>query len=222
MNMRLLTFLIVCALGACATASETNSPAQADTETLHAQVPEAWEQAINKHIGNLHVEEFLPPNSPVPWQQKLSYEALSGSGLPDPLTFVQGLAEQQSKLCNDFEDFNIFAGFENGYPSVVRILQCGENHRTHKPILTMIKVIRGNKALYIISRIWRLEKTPPQLADQQAEFPIDQAEVAAWSQILRSITLCDSSLAAHACTPKASPETSSPKAPSPKALSPKA
>lgn len=171
----------------------------ADSERLHAEIPETWVKVVDRQAGNLHIQEYLPPESPIPWQQKLSYEAMGGRGLPDPLVFVDGLAVEQKALCNGFEDTNIFVGFENGYPSVVRMLQCHENKRTGKPIVTMIKAIKGNAALYTVTRIWRLEPPVPQLQQPDTAVAPEKPEIAAWSQVLRRVQACDVNLDAHPC-----------------------
>lgn len=177
-------------LGGCAIAepSEPSEPAVLQDEHLKTEIPSGWVQVLNSKTPNLMISEYLPANSPDPWQQKLSIEAMSAPQLPDPLQFVDGWAFDQSKLCNDFEDLPIHAGYENGYQSVVRMLVCGENKRTGKPLVTMIKVIRGNEALYTITRIWRLESLPP-----------PQSEIAVWSNALSKTIACHPALAAHPC-----------------------
>ena len=62
-----------------------------------------------------------------------------------------------------------------------------------------LKVIQGNKALYTVTRIWRVEPPAPQLGEEAAASAIDEAQVAAWAQSLRTVQLCDDTLAAHRC-----------------------
>lgn len=181
-----------------------------ESEELRAEIPQGWVKVADKKVGSLHVAEYFPQDTPEQWQQKLSIEALSGADLPDPLEFAQGLAAEQADVCNDFADNSIFAGFENGYPTVVHMMQCGTSKRTGKALLTMLKVIQGNKALYTITRIWRLEpSTPPAAGAAEepdnankpapAKIAIAQDELAAWSATLRRIQVCDFALKAHAC-----------------------
>ena len=110
------------------------------------------------------------------------------------------MAEQQREHCDNFQNHTVFAGFENGYPTMVQILECGNNKRTNKPLVTMIKAVKGNAAMYVVTRIWRLEPPPPQLDERQVtQLPMDPQELAAWSAILRDIKLCDAALLAHPC-----------------------
>jgi hypothetical protein len=177
-----------------------NSAQASDTERLMAQVPDGWIKGVDKTLPNLQITEYFPPETKDEWIQKLSYEAMSGDGLPDPIEFTNGMAEQQSEFCDDFQNSTIFAGFENGYPTMVQILECGSNKQTKKPLVTMIKAVKGNAALYVVTRIWRLEPPPAQLDKSQIkQLPIDAEELAAWSATLRDIRVCDAALLAHPC-----------------------
>ncbi|XOV84170.1 MAG: hypothetical protein ACFHXK_03420 [bacterium] len=188
-------FVCLLVLAGCTT---TSAPVKAEkSERLNAEIPVGWTVAVSRTVGDIQVAEYYPPGSTEDWQQKISVEALSGADLPDPIIFTQGLAEQQSRACNRFSTNPIFAGFENGYASVVQMMQCGDNKHTGKDVVTVVKVIRGNDALYTVTRIWRLDPPPPPLAPETIH--LDQNELAAWSQALRSIQVCDPALAEHPC-----------------------
>ncbi len=186
-----LTLLSMLALSACA----WSAASEVETEQLTAEVPQGWVKVIDRKAGTLHLAEYYPQGSGEDWQQKLTVEALSGTDLPDPIVFAHGLAAEQRKVCDHFSDDSVFAGFENGYPTVVHMMQCGVSKRTGKALVTMLKAIRGNKAFYTITRIWRLPPT-----GEPGEIPLDDAELGAWSQSLREVKVCDASLQAHACT----------------------
>lgn len=179
---------MLAALCLSGTATQSARAEVTAAEHLNTEIPEGWIQSVDSANLHLRVNEYLPAESPDPWRQKLSIEALSGEPLPDPIDFVEGWAGQQAQLCHEFDDHPIYSGLENGYPTVVRMLVCGRNKRTQKPLVTMIKVIRGNQALYTITRIWRLEA-----------LPLNETEVAAWSASLGKTSVCDPTLPAHPC-----------------------
>lgn len=185
---------LVCGLGL------STGPASASTsEELSAQIPQGWVKARQNTLANMSTSEWVPADTAGEWRQKITLEAMQVGDLPDPLEFVQGLAESQREACSDFADNAVFAGFENGYPTAVHILECGKNKRTQRPLLTMVKAIRGNTAFYTITRIWRLQNPPSQLIGDTGTLPIDQAEVAAWAATLKDFRLCDGALDAHPC-----------------------
>lgn len=189
--------LLICTLSATA--------AQA-AEQLAAQVPEQWFMGVNKTVGELHIQEFFPPGTEDYWEQKIVYESLTSDTLPEPIEYSQGLADQQAERCAAFKAADVFVGFENQYPTVVSVLECGSNNLTGKPLVTMLKVIKGNRSLYTVTRIWRLDPKPGGTnEDGETEVITDPAalvpggEFAAWSRTLRDVILCDTSLAAHPC-----------------------
>ena len=172
-----------------------------NTERLLVEVPEGWLKLIDRKVGTLQMAEYYPAkvleNSSEDWAEKLTIEALSGDDLPDPLVFAQGLADDQKKLCDNFTDNSVFAGFENGYPTVVHLTQCGRNQNTGRAVVMMLKIIQGNQSLYTITRIWRLPPAAPPMAADTIQ--MDQAQLGAWSHALRKVTVCDPALAAHPC-----------------------
>ena len=214
----LLILLFGCTTSASTTvfADEAEDAEDAEeTEKLMLEVPAEWVQVVDRTAGNLAIAEYYPGDTTDDWLQKLTVEALSGEGLPDPLVYAEGLADEQGDVCNRFNANPVFAGFENGYPTVVHLMECGQSKRTGKALLTMLKVILGNKALYTITRIWRLEPAAVAVlpnsdganpATANAEpvpiepLPIDQAELAAWSHTLSKVKVCDTALQAHPCT----------------------
>ena len=205
------------------------SEASQSGEILNAEVPQGWVQVVDRVVGNLAINEYVPADTVDVWLQKLSYESLrrsdaAGVALPDPLEYSKGIAEQQDSRCEAFTDNVVFAGFENGYQTAVHMMQCGQSKLTGKPLITMLKVIRGNDALYSITRIWRLgleedgQEASPREQDTEDQVPATDAsksktgldsvpqnirdEVAAWSQVLRRVQLCHHDLAAHRCASK--------------------
>ena len=188
-------------------------------ETLKAEIPATWVQLLDRRAGDLYVAEYYPPadvallaatrNGAAEWQRKLSIEVLATRPLPDPLVVVGGLIETQAETCDEFSEQGIFAGFENGYPTAVHMLQCPRSKGTKRGFLTMIKVIQGNEGLYTITRIWRTAASeippPPPLGIKQKdngpliEVQIDMAEVGAWARNLRSFALCDAASDDNKC-----------------------
>ena len=212
-----LAALLLLSTAACATEQAAQkAPGTADVETsgsteiLNAQVPEGWIQVVDNVVGDLAVSEYVPPDTVDVWEQKVSYEALRAGDfpLPDPLEYTQGIAAEQASRCERFHDNVVFAGFENGYQTVVHILQCGMSKLTGKPLVTMLKVILGNDSLYTVTRIWRLpaeaQTTPitlPGLGENEppVDLKMPEGELEGWSRVLSRVKLCDSALAAHAC-----------------------
>ena len=181
------------------------SAAQKTTEQLTLEIPVGWVKAVDKHVGELTVNEYFPEDTTADWQQKITIEALQTPELPDALHYAQAMVDQQEALCDEFSHNNIFSGFENQYPTVVKLIQCGRNRNTHRPLVTLSKVIQGNHKLYTITRIWRLA------ADQTPQELLNQPQFSAWANLLKDMQLCDPSLDAHPCTEKSRSDKTNPK-----------
>lgn len=164
-------------------------------EHLITEIPESWLKIRDSKVANLHVAEYVPPDTVDVWSEKLSIEAMQGDDLPDPLEFLDGVAADQAALCEGFSDSPIYAGYENGYETVVKLLQCRASTRTGKPIVSMLKAIRGNKSLYTISRFWRL----PEPVAEDEDLAIDPQAIAAWSNVLSDTYVCDKRTEEHPC-----------------------
>jgi hypothetical protein len=159
------------------------------------EIPAGWAKIRDSKLASLRIAEYVPPDTTTKWTEKLTIEAMQGDDLPDPLVVLEGLARDQAELCEGFKSEPIFAGYENGYQTVVKLLICYENTRTGKPIVTMIKSIRGNSSFYTVSRFWRIDKPPA----EDEDLDIDQGAIAAWSNILSKTYACDSSVSEHPC-----------------------
>ena len=164
-------------------------------ERLMTEIPEGWIKVRDSKLANLHIAEYVAPDTTTTWTEKLTVEAMQGDDLPDPLAVLDGLAGDHAELCEGFKSEPLFAGYENGYQAVVKLLICYKNTRTGKPIITMIKSIRGNSSFYTVSRFWRIDKT--RVEGEVLE--IDQAAIAAWSNVLGKTYVCDNSVSEHPC-----------------------
>ena len=209
MSIRISTLLATLLLVSCAQESghtqaepADNTPdavaAMIDTlteEHLITQVPEGWILVRDSKIANLHLSEYVPPDSAENWQEKLSIEAMQGGDLPDPIDFLAGWAFEQSELCENFVDSPIFSGYENGYETNVRLLECRINKRTKLPIVTMIKVIRADRSLYTVTRIWRLQEA----AVDGEPLGLAPEAIGQWSDVLRETYACNPAVEGHPC-----------------------
>jgi hypothetical protein len=180
-------------------AAPTSEPIRG--EQLLANAPDGWQQTAATKTPALRIAEFIPADDHSEiaagalddWREKVTFESLSGDPLPDPIEFVTGIGADQADICEGFEHVNIQSGFENNYPTSVRLLTCLRNKATQLGQVSLIKAIQGNEHFYVITRSKRVE---PIVA---GEPPIDPEEMATWATYLRTIRVCDSERARHPC-----------------------
>ena len=202
MNMRivkaLLTAILMASLASgCGEATNTASTAERSEdsgERLLAAPPEGWKEVFSTDNPGLRMVEFIPEDqNNADWRQKISFESSGGKPLPDPIEFLTGLSADQSGTCDEgFESFTTFSGFENGFPTTVRLLVCRNSAIINQSQVTMLKAIQGKENFYVISRA---QRAAPLAEDAE---PLSEAEIAGWSLYLKAISLCDGS-AEHPC-----------------------
>jgi hypothetical protein len=176
-----------CSQGKMAESAETGSTTSQSTgERLLADAPSGWKEVFNSDNPGLRMVEFIPENeSNASWQHKITFESLKGKPLPDPIEFLKGLSADQSGTCEGFESFSTFSGFENGYPTTVRLMVCKRSDIINQSQVTMLKAIQGKENFYVITRAQR----GPPLADDTAA--LTDEEMAGWALYLKAISVCD-------------------------------
>lgn len=197
-RVRWLTMLGTIALAGCqarAADPATRPSVEEGTERLLAAAPEGWTAVFAANRPGVRIAEYVPPGDTADtWTEKLSFEAFGGEPLPDPIGMLVEIARDQQATCNGFADHNTFSGFENGYPTSVRLFVCRNNAITKRGQITLVKAIQGRERVYVITRAQRV---PP--IESDAMLPIAQEDMAQWAQYARAISLCDSASEAHPC-----------------------
>ena len=174
-------------------------------ERLLAVPPPGWVRTFELDEGGIRLVEFMPRDgNHEQWIDKVSFESFnsgdnSGGGnagggeLPDPIVLIQNIAKERERECAGFEDYNTFAGFENNYPTSVRLLLCHRNKVSGRGEISMLKSVQGNDDFYVIQRTRQVDP----YEDQQA--PMSNEEMGLWSLYFRSISVCDDTRPKHPC-----------------------
>jgi len=154
-------------------------------EILLADPPQGWVEPGAMQTPVLRMAEYGPPDGPEGRVERVTFEAQEGKPLPDPIDFVLAVSRDLEASCKGFEDINISSGFENGYPTSVRLMICPQLQSTPQGQVVMAKAIQGNDEFYVITRRLRV---PPMRGDGQ---PLTAQEMAEWTAHLKGIRLCD-------------------------------
>ena len=167
------------------------------TEILRAKPPAGWKLAYQFNNDDTRFADFTPADEDnKTWRTKLSIESHQNMDDIDPISAIMGEVQNNSEICSNFNHFNLFSGIENGYPTSVRLIECGENAHSNKGEISIIKAIQGNEHFYFVRL---LRRTEPFSDSAQA---METSEIAAWSTYLKDITVCDTQHADHSCLPE--------------------
>ncbi|MFT7687552.1 MAG: hypothetical protein ACI9FB_002908 [Candidatus Azotimanducaceae bacterium] len=196
------TLCLILLLNGCATSKFPNVSSKdsqtseiVSNERLIARAPSDWQLIFELNNSGTRLSDYIPKDeNKDDWQTKLSFEAHEQLASVDPISIMMGEISKMDEICTNVDHANLFSGFENGYPTSVRLLLCGENAHSGKGEVSITKGIQGKESFYIV----RLEKKIEPFEKGKADFP--QNEIAEWSTYLKRITLCDeTSDATHAC-----------------------
>lgn len=205
MLKRCSAFVLIGLLAACSPEQSTtpapraSAPLPTGPEQLLADAPANWQQSFRTEAPGIRMVEYVPPDSdPKAWTDKVSFESFSGTPLPDPIELLTSIANDQRKTCEKFADHETFSGFENGYPTSVRLFVCNVNPLTKKGQLTLVKTIKGDQNFYVITRARRTDAIEQQ---PDGEIPTEAKTIAEWSLYLHAISACNTADSAHPCPP---------------------
>src|SRR5262249_53116133 len=106
-----------------------------------------------------------------------------------PEQFRNSLMKGWNEGCPNASSKPTTSATENGYPSVLWLLNCPRNPKTGKPEITWFRAIRGNDSFYVVQKAFR--------------FAPSQEQVAQWTAYLKSVKVCETRLADRACPPTA-------------------
>jgi len=166
----------------------------ATEETLLLQAPPAWLRIEGQSSEAFRLAEYVPAGQDKDdWNDRLFIEANALKPLPDPINFLETMGEALKKECTGFNHTNIHSGFENGYPTSVRLLICNKSNVTARSEVSIIKAIQGEDFFYVVSRARRSD------ALQNDQSPLTNKEMGEWSLYMRSIKVCDPRTDKHPC-----------------------
>lgn len=178
-------------------------------EQLTLPVPEDWRTVSSLSTPYLRKSAFAVPSDAPNGFDKLSFEwfARDLAADADPFSVAEQVAGTIRGNCRGGREQPVFAGEENGYPTVVRLLLCPELNGTEPPRgeMLMMKAVEGETGFWVVVRGRELSADTPPTAEQL------RATVGGWSTAMRTITLCDPADAAHPC-----PDTAAVSEPAPR------
>lgn len=166
-------------------------------ERLALPQPEGWRTLDNLVTDRIRSSKFAIPRGDGEADEfdKLTFEWFAHELAPeqDPLDVAGQLADRIRSNCRGARDEPVFAGMENGYPTVVRLLICPEREDDAGGEVLMIKVIQGTTGH------WILVRGRPAAAFERTREVMGADTIRRWTGALRAISLCDPESAEHPC-----------------------
>lgn len=166
-------------------------------EQLRVPLPANWIAVAHLRVGDVRQSDYAPDTDvPRVNDERLRIEAVPDATGTDPTEFIDLLAKDRRQECPELIASTMSSARENGYATAVRLFDCPRAPGKGPPLL-MLKVIRGERWLYVVARSSTRADTR---REQQAH---ERTRVADWAQFMRKLSLCHALRPDHAC-PRAS------------------
>ncbi len=167
----------------------------AETEQLLAAVPEAWTAINTQQYTSMRIVELVPPDSDVSsWTEKLGIESFNTRPLPDPIQLLDTMQQNLKHDCTQLNSRVTYSGYENNYPTSIRLFNCNKDKLTQMQKIVLVKAIQGNQHVYVVSREMRLGEQQQNISEDEI-----QQTIARWAAYLSTTSVCDSINSQHPC-----------------------
>ncbi len=109
---------------------------------------------------------------------------ISGNADESPAVLMREIAERARPICLQVLSSPINEHVESGYPAATMSLFCLRDAQTRKGDVTLYRAIRGERALYVLSRSRRGE------THDGKTIPLPEEILAQWRKELRNFLIC--------------------------------
>jgi hypothetical protein len=160
--------------------------AQLKDETLVATIPTGFKigsQASHERMTTL--EWVRESESLQNWTEMVTVQVDRGINRMTPPQVLQSTGKKWLPTCKGSAANQIPDGQANGYPVSMLVVHCPLNAVTGKPEATVLRVIKGNDALYIVQKTFRFEPSNDQIGQIM--------------KYLNGVNVCDTRGTEHPC-----------------------
>ncbi len=159
--------------------------AQLVNENLLAGLPPGYKVDFQQKKDRQMISEMVPVAENVnAWTEMVTVQIFFGLKVP-PDDFRARIEKLWGDSCPGSQFSTVSKALENGYPALTWKQTCPLNKTTGKPEITWMKAIGGNDSLYVVQKAFK--------------FTPSDAQVATWTDYLRSVAVCDTRRPDRAC-----------------------
>jgi hypothetical protein len=157
-----------------------------ENENLLVTAPPGYKVGFDTKKPNMLMTEFVPDKETVEdWTEMVTVQVFFGLKAT-PRQFMDNMDKTWRAACPEAPEAHTVAdAAENGYPTLVWLLDCPKNPKSGKPEITWFKAVQGNDSFYLVQKAFR--------------FTPDKEQITRWMGYLRKVSVCDSRIAERAC-----------------------
>lgn len=164
-------------------------------EQFFLRIPDGWKEVIRTRQQGADIIGYVPQEqNATQWTDMLSVQVFQGMTALPAQSFYERYGTSYRKSCETVRISQLQGGVSNGYPSAFWIMACGNQLQTGAGETSFLRLVQGNKALYVAQRIWRTGRF-----DAQKTSPITGPASEMAIQTLKHFGVCDPSQPDRAC-----------------------
>jgi hypothetical protein len=155
-------------------------------ENLLTTAPSGYQVGFHDKNSNSEITEWVPEGETVENWTEMVTVLIFFNASPRPEVYMHNIETYWRENCPEAEDAREIASVvENGYPSLVFLLNCPRNPKTGKLEITWFKAVQGNDSLYVVQKAFK--------------FAPSKEQIGRWMGFLKAVRVCDTRLAERAC-----------------------
>lgn len=160
--------------------------AQGAGEQLFVLPPKDWIVVFHETKDGVELTELTPKGQTAKeWTDMLAIRIVAGKPGKSPQDFLKDLQKEVEAACDQAGAGPVSPASENGYDTAIRAVACPKSKIDSQGELSLIKVLRGEEAMYIVSRAWR------GAAFEKDKLPVGPETTRQWLEMMGKTLLCD-------------------------------
>jgi hypothetical protein len=139
-----------------------------------AGLPPGWIRHDTSIGQDVRHEDWLPPGqTPEKWTDRITLQIVPELAGKAPRTFLDQITNLRGEICDGVFATEVETAILNGFATGFRILACTRDVRTNMGVIAVMRIVTGNRALYVSQRVFQIPPFAP------GGLPIDGEALAA-------------------------------------------
>ena len=127
-----------------------------------AALPVGWTRRGPATGSGVRHGDWLPAGQTLArWTDRITLQAVPELAGKAPRTFLDQITNLRGEICDGVFATEVETAVLNGFPTGFRIIACTRDTRTDGGVVAVLRVVTGERALYVSQRVFQVAPFPP-------------------------------------------------------------
>jgi hypothetical protein len=127
-----------------------------------AALPTGWTRHDPSAGQDVHHGDWLPRGQTLArWTDRITLQIVPELAGKEPRTFLDQITNLRGEICDGVFATEVETAVLNGFPTGFRIIACTRDVRTGAGAIAVLRVVTGNRALYVSQRVFQVSPFAP-------------------------------------------------------------